>query len=328
MLNRDEELVLGIDGGGTKSLLAAATRHGAVTALLRGPGVNPFDGSEWREALGEILTRASGLRPVAVAAGLPGYGEHVDLNAKQEAAITQAFACPAQVHNDVQMAYDGALGDKPGTLVLSGTGSMAWTQHGKEIIRVGGWGHGFGDEGSAYWIGWRAVALLGHALDGRLDAPDFARAMLNRIGIADRQDPDKALTEWFYALPHPRPTIAALAQGVDAIAASGDATARRIFDEAADALAALVRTARRRCPNAGDAWSYAGGSFASPALKAATTARLGAPVAPALPPIGGALWRAAKMAGWPVDAAWIARLAASLAEFKPASINLHAVDER
>ncbi len=328
MLSRDEELVLGIDGGGTKSLLAAVTRQGSVTALLRGPGVNPFDGTDWREALGEILTRASSLRPVAVAAGLPAYGEHAALNAKQEAAITQAFACPAKVHNDVQMAYDGALGERPGTLVLSGTGSMAWAQNGAEIVRVGGWGHGFGDEGSAYWIGWRAVTLLSHALDGRLDAPDFARAMLNRIGIADRRDPDKALTEWFYALPHPRPTIAALAQGIDAIAASGDATALRIFEEAADELAAHVRTARQRCPQAGDAWSYAGGSFASPALKAAMAARLGAPVVPALPPIGGALWRAAKMASWPVDAAWIARLAASLANFKPASINFHAVDER
>lgn len=328
MINRDEELVLGIDGGGTKSLLAAATRQGTVTALLRGPGVNPFDGADWREALGEILTRASGLHPAAVAAGLPGYGEHVDLNAKQEAAITQAFACPAQVHNDVQMAYDGALGDKPGTLVLSGTGSMAWAQNGADIVRVGGWGHGFGDEGSAYWIGWRAVTLLGHALDGRLDAPGFVSAMLKLIGIADRTDPDKALTEWFYALPHPRRMIAALAQGIDAIAASGDATALRIFEDAADELAAHVRTARQRCPQAGGVWSYAGGSFASPALKAAMTARLGAPVAPALPPIGGALWRAAKMAGWPIDAAWIARLAASLADFKPASINLHAVDER
>lgn len=328
MLNRDEEVVLGIDGGGTKSLLAAATRQGAVTALLRGPGVNPFDGTDWREALGEILARASGLRPVAVAAGLPGYGEHAALNAKQEAAIAQAFACPARVHNDVQMAYDGALGDRPGTLVLSGTGSMAWTQDGAQIVRVGGWGHGFGDEGSAYWIGHRAVTLLGHALDGRLDAPDFVRAMLKLIGIADRRDPDKALTEWFYALPHPRRMIAALAQGIDAIAASGDATARRIFDEAADELAALVRTARKRCPQAGDVWSYAGGSFASLALRTAMAARLGPPLTPALPPIGGAVWRAAKMAGWPIGAAWIANLASSLAAFKPASINLHAVDER
>lgn len=328
MFSRDEELVLGIDGGGTKSLLAAATRQGTVAALLRGPGVNPFDGTDWRDALIELLTRASDLRPVAVAAGLPGYGEHAALNAQQEAAVAQAFACSAQVHNDVQMAYDGAFLDRPGTLILSGTGSMAWAQDGHEIIRVGGWGHGFGDEGSAYWIGHRAVTLLGHALDGRLDAPGFVRAMLKLIGIDGGRDPDKALTEWFYALPHPRPIVAALAKGIDAIAAAGDATALRIFEEAADELAALMRAAQKRCPQAGGAWSYAGGSFASSALKAAMTARLGAPVAPALPPIGGAVWRAAKMAGWPIDAAWIAKLSASLAEFKPASINLHAADER
>ncbi len=328
MLEREEEIVLGIDGGGSKSLLAAATRQGAVVALLRGPGVNPFDGADWREALGETLTRASGLRPIAVAVGLPGYGEHDGMNAQQDMEIAQSFACPAAVYNDVQMAYDGALGVRPGTLILSGTGSMAWSQAGTQSVRVGGWGHGFGDEGSAHWIGLRAVTLLSHTLDGRLEAPDFARAMLQLIGIADLRDSDKALTEWFYALPHPRPMIAALARGIDKIAVSGDATALRIFDEAADMLVALVRTARKRCPQAGEIWSYAGGSFASAVLKAAMTTRLGTPSAPALPPIGGALWRAAKMVGWPVDAVWIARLATSLAEFKPASINLKAVDER
>jgi len=328
MLSRDEPLVLGFDGGGTKSLLATVTRQGTLTTLLRGPGVNPFDGSEWREALTETLVRAAGLPIAAASVGLPGYGEHAALNAQQDEIVAQALTCPASVYNDVQLAYDGALLDRPGVLVLSGTGSMAWAQGGTEIVRVGGWGHGFGDEGSAYWIGLRAVTRTGHALDGRLDAPDFARAILELIGIGAQPDAMTALTEWFYALPHPRPMIAALARGIDALAQAGDPIARRIFDDAAVELAALVTAARRRSPLSGAAWSYAGGSFASPVLKAAMAERLGEPRTPRLPPIGGALWRAARRAGWTTDAAWIHKLAASLADFHPASINLHAADER
>jgi hypothetical protein len=51
--------------------------------------------------------------------------------------------------------------------------------------------------------------------------------------------------------------------------------------------------------------------------------RLGAAPRPAaLPPIGGALWRAACQAGWHTDDVWVSRLAATLAANVPERLNV------
>ena len=70
------------------------------------------------------------------------------------------------VENDAQATLLGVTGFKPGALLISGTGSIAFAHDGKgNIFRSGGWGHRAGDEGSGYWIGREAVA--GCFQDGR-----------------------------------------------------------------------------------------------------------------------------------------------------------------
>jgi hypothetical protein len=58
---------------------------------------------------------------------------------------------------------------------------------------------------------------------------------------------------------------------------------------------------------------------ASPRITAGLTSRLGPITPPALSPCGGAIWRAARTAGWPIDEAWVARLRSNLlvAERRP-----------
>jgi N-acetylglucosamine kinase len=209
--------------------------------------------------------------------------------------------------------------------VLAGTGSMAWAQtEGADApVRVGGWGHDIGDEGSAFWIGQRAVALVSQALDGRIDAADFVAGIFDQIGAPASAS---GLLGWYYGLSHRRAEVALLARTVSALAESGEAVAARLIEEAADHLCSLVHTARRRIDSADAAWSHAGGLFESAALQRAMIARLGMPVSPLLPPVGGALWRAAQLASWTADATWTARLAASLDGFvaDPASLHLTA----
>ncbi|SHF57394.1 BadF-type ATPase [Kaistia soli DSM 19436] len=309
-------LVLGIDGGGSKTLVAVGDREGEVVAFDAGPGINPMDKPGWRDALSALLSPFAALRPSigAVVAGLPAYGEIAALSKAQEAEVRAFFGAVHQrVVNDVEAAHIGAFAGGPGVLVLSGTGSMAWASDAEgRMLRVGGFGEAIGDEGSAHWIGAAAIALASQAIDGRVEAPDFLRAFLDHLQL-DRIAPQDALIAWRASVEHARSEIAALSRFVDARAEAGDPAAGGILDAAAAHLAAHVRAARQRIDDAALPWSTAGGTFSSRILSARTAALVGSrPEPPRLPPIGGALLRAAQDLDWPVDEAWIGRLAVSI----------------
>ncbi|MCL6527678.1 MAG: hypothetical protein K6T57_12455 [Thermaceae bacterium] len=303
--------VLGVDGGGSKTLMALASPEGQVQGPFRAEGVNPFDNASWKQHLTGLLQQlpCSGSEIAYAALGLPGYGEVPRVSAEQVETVGTALTQTAfAVLNDVEVAFVGAHPGQAGVLILSGTGSMAWAASAHRQLRVGGWGDGFGDEGSAYWIGQRALGSLSKALDGRLEDPGFASGMLEVIGARDGE----GLLEWFYRLEHPRSGIARLAQSVDHLAGQGNPTARALLKLAADELVLLAQAAFRQLgdPTAHH-FSYAGSVFNSALIKAwvgEALQPLGTWAPPALPPIGGALLYAARKAGWPVDPGWIARL--------------------
>ncbi len=308
-------LVLGIDGGGSKTLVALAGADGEIASLAQGSGINPMDQPDWRAALDTLLARVMRDRAPAsaVVAGMPAYGEIAALSAAQAAAVGEhAPFAHQRVVNDVEAAHYGAFAGGAGVLMLAGTGSMVWAGDGAgRSLRVGGYGEAIGDEGSAHWIGHAAVALASRAIDGRSAAPDFLAAFFDHLGL-DAKAPQDALIAWHAGLGHPRSEIAALAMLVDRLAEAGDAAALAILDAAASELAVHVTAARRRI-GAALPWSIAGGAFASRILRERTAERVGsAPLPPVLPPIGGALLRAARDLDWPVDEAWIGRLAASI----------------
>jgi glucosamine kinase len=304
-------LILGLDSGGTKTILAIADRDGQVASLRRGPGLDPSNGSDWVIALKSLVASdAQGLD--ASVLGLPFHDEVKQYSDEQTSVARALIPGNTLVQNDVRIAFDGALAGKPGVLALAGTGSMIWASlNGPSDlhIRVGGWGDAFGDEGSAYCIGREALALVSRHLDGRASAPEFCKGMLSALAL----DPGE-LIGWCYALENRRMAFAELARTVSSLAEAGNADARVILHAAADHLAAHIKAAWRQTGSAEPLrWTYAGGVLSSAIVRDRIAAQVGLePVAPRLPPVGGALLRAAENAGWAVDEAWLDRLSASL----------------
>ena len=307
------ELILGIDGGGSKVLVALADRSGRILRTSAGGGVNPMDNPNWRQELErhlEPFRKEAGLS--AVAAALPAYGEVSHFSDLQRDAIDQAFpGISHQVLNDVDAAHLGAFAGRPGVLILSGTGSMVWARNPKGVsARSGGWGDVIGDEGSSHWIGRQALSLVSQSLDGRAPPTALATALLDHLCL-DHVDPMNALGAWVSALTNPRAEIAALSRLVDQIAMRGDEGAAGLFGRAADELAKHYRAVAGHCdPDAG--WTYAGGTFSSHILLDALERRIGSPpVPPKLPPIGGALLAAAQRLDWPLEEGWFGHIAAT-----------------
>jgi N-acetylglucosamine kinase len=149
-------------------------------------------GDGWTDGLASAAGfLCEGEQPAAAILGLPVHGEVEAISERQRTVASNVFSCPHLVLNDVEVAFDGAFASDDGVLVLAGTGSMAWAKVGGESARFGGWGNAFGDEGSAFWIGREALSLASQALDGRIEAPGFAEAVISASSV----DPFR-LIEW------------------------------------------------------------------------------------------------------------------------------------
>jgi N-acetylglucosamine kinase-like BadF-type ATPase len=308
------DLVLGVDGGGTKTMVALADRSGRIVRTARAGGSNPLDNPAWRSELeGAVAPVVSTPRVIAAVAALPSYGEVEAVSAAQtEAAASVLGALPHSILNDVDAAQIGAFAGHQGILLLSGTGSMIWARDSEgRSHRVGGWGEIAGDEGSGFWIGQRILGEVTQSIDGRAPPTAMVGALFADLNL-DFSDPADAIQGWLSGLGHQRSAIAALAPIAMRLAETGDVAARAIIDAAAEQLSRHVRAIEHILgPDA--PWSYAGGTFKSPVLLAAVIERIGRPpVPPRLPPIGGALLAAARLADWSTEDAWVEGLQASL----------------
>lgn len=310
-----EAIIVGIDGGGSKTLVASADRSGRAIRLERGRGTSPLESPGWREALTKQARPFAGdPRLAGVAAALPAFGEVDAASAAQEQAIGELFGeAPHRVLNDVDAAHIGAFAGGPGILILAGTGSMAWARDATgRSHRTGGWGDVIGDEGSGYWIGSRVLGAVSKAIDGRIEATRLVAGVFDVLGLRGDNRMNELLG-WASRLDEPRVQIATLAPVALALAEAGDAAANAMVGAAADELTLHIRTLEQRLAAPTMAWSFAGGLFASPVLRRAVAERVGRPPSvPRLPPVGGALLAAAQHLGWQTDDRWLDTLARSL----------------
>jgi len=55
-------------------------------------------------------------------------------------------------------------------------------------VGAGGWGAALGDEGSGYWIGFKAMRAMLQAHDGRLEETRLTKAVLEHFGLSQPKD--------------------------------------------------------------------------------------------------------------------------------------------
>ena len=308
------EMIAALDGGGTKTALALADRRGNCHFLQGLGGCNPQDNPDWAAvlaaALGQITDRCH--HPKHVVLGLSGFGEVPDHDAAMQAAVAANLPGPVTVLNDVALAYHGAFAGTDGVLILAGTGSMAMAKGPVGLVRVGGWGDLIGDEGSAFWIGQRALRSVARALDGRGAEADFAQALLAAMTLDPVADPFAPLN-WLMSKAHPRSAVAGIARVVDRLAEQGDPVARAILTRAAGHLIWQAHAAANKAGlPVGFDWCRAGSVFRSRTVEDAVAKGLGQPArVHRLDALGGGLWLAATAAGWRPDRGWTHRIGAA-----------------
>jgi glucosamine kinase len=226
---------LGVDGGATRCRARLRDSSGRELGHSVGPASNiyiDFDAAMRvvLETINSVIAAGSARQEIAVGLGLAGFSE--DKEAERVAAALPEFARIVVV-NDAVAACVGANGLGDGGLVIAGTGSAGIARVGATTTIIGGRGFQLGDDGSAARLGETALRATLRALDGLEPMSELARALGRHFG-----DDPLRMTRWA-AEAKPRDYGAFAPQILD-LAKSGDARAREIAGEAADAITALA----------------------------------------------------------------------------------------
>lgn len=258
---------IGIDGGGTKTAVFAASKDARVFLKAK------TGSSSWREhgiktVIGNIkeavddLPFDEGDRFVGMAMGLPCFGESVDGDFHLKQEIAAVFpGIPVYVTNDVEVGWAGSLALEPGINVVAGTGSIAYGRdiHGN-TARSGGWDEFFSDEGSGHWMGRKMMELFSKQSDGRAPRGALYDIVRSEFGLSeDIHFIDQIRSHYLGC----REKIASLQILLEKASLAGDESARALYHEAARELCSIAMAVKNQLDfSQGDCQvSYSGGIF-------------------------------------------------------------------
>ena len=230
---------LGVDAGGTKTAGVLATADGEVVATSLGGGGNyhaiglTAAGEVYASVVEPLLAAAQerGLTVTAAAFGLSGLDRPVDGD-RLRGLVAQLL--PSGVRsvcvNDTSLILRAGTRDGVGVAVVSGTGSncVGRGADGAEA-RIGGFGHTFGDDGSADDIGREGARAAFRAEDGRAEPTGLRDLLMARFELTDLHD---LIDRFLPDAPEGPLSPGALAPLVFEAAEAGDAVCRAILTAA------------------------------------------------------------------------------------------------
>ncbi|MDN4613683.1 BadF/BadG/BcrA/BcrD ATPase family protein [Leifsonia sp. F6_8S_P_1B] len=227
---------LGLDADGLDAAARAASADGANAGAASAP------------------SRAAS----ALAAGAAGADSDRDATRLLAQRLHDRLGLPVAIASDVLTAHLGAFAGAPGTVLIAGTGAVAYRiAPDGTAARADGYGPWLGDEGSGRWIGQSGLQAALRAADGRgpatalvEDARTLADGDLSSLPRRVAGGPDVARS------------LASFAPAVLRRAAEGDEVARAIVHDAAGHLAATAASVAA----SGSAVSITGGLADDPAL--------------------------------------------------------------
>ncbi len=244
---------IGVDGGGTKTECILVDARGAIVARHLAPGCNPsvVGPEQARLIVTDALCTLRDLSKTPspridsthfFVAGAAGFWREF------AASLTDFGRVSAEPDSlpVLELATDGA----PGLVLHAGTGSfVAARAPDGSVHYAGGIGWRFGDAGSGYELGRRAIARALLELQGWQTPTRLGTLVRDHTQLGEHADA-AGVTRFFYQHAEPNRVIAALAPLVLRLADEGDPTAQAlVVESAAELLALATRVAGKLFPD-------------------------------------------------------------------------------
>ncbi|MFY3791436.1 N-acetylglucosamine kinase [Ureibacillus sp. MALMAid1270] len=240
--------ILGIDGGGTKTTAIIADENGKVYSQTITGSSNPntLSQDQFEQVMCDLLCQLREhnediFNSIEVCfAGMAGVGESGRDEEMKSLLLQHLPSNPLViVQNDaVNALYSGTLG-ATGIVQIAGTGAITiGLNENNKMVRVGGWGYLFDDDGSGFYLGNEALRAVFQHHDGRGMDTTLTEAILYHFEVMAVPD----LIEKIYGKDHPRSVIAPLSRYVVKLAELGDQVANTIIENACKKMMHSIKT--------------------------------------------------------------------------------------
>jgi len=295
-------VLMGIDGGGTFTRVAAADTQGRLLAHVKRQGgaflLKDANANENVRLTVLAALEEAGCGPsdvIALAAGIAGYDKKRDLRWVRKLTEIEGLRCVVQHANDAVVAHRGALLFRPGIVAIAGTGSiiLGITEKGK-LVR----NYDFRQyvNNSASHLTHSCVERI---LAGETDDTDFTDKLLRHFG-AENINALKSQRQ------KERKLYGNFAPEVTAAALNGSRIAGQVCERAAEETVEGIRLLGGRFASSPVPVALVGSAANSEFMKHAVGEMLHgegkfALVEPALPPALGAVLMAAQLAGIEIE---------------------------
>lgn len=247
-MHKEQQLFIGVDGGGTKCQARLENAQGEFLGEGLAGSANPARDSQL--AIQSILTSsllalqqnglgAADFSRTSIVLGLAG------VNVPKYRLLIEQWQHPyANLHltTDLHIACLGSHAGQDGAIVISGTGSSAFSVVNSQHVILGGHGFPLGDKGSGAWLGWQSLVATLECLDEmRMSSPltEYIAAHFKATNATDIVG---------QALKYAPVDYAKFAPLVLSYYERGDHNAVLIVDEALDYLESLIQRLSRTKP--------------------------------------------------------------------------------
>jgi len=238
-MKKENQFVIGVDGGGTKTVGVLADFKGKISKKIEIGSTNPNKIGFKRAVfnLKKLISRISENKKIKVAyLGLAG-GLERDREKREKIRneIQKFFDFPIFVGGDQKIAFRAGINEKDGIVVIAGTGAIAMGWRGKKVAISGGWDWLIGDQGSAFWVGKKVLEEIGKALDGRREDFELRKFIFKKLRIKKEID----LYKNFYCEDFVT-RVALISKFVDEFSKRGDRFSKEILIEAAKEVSKMA----------------------------------------------------------------------------------------
>lgn len=246
---KEKNYVIGVDGGGTKTITALADLEGKILKITKTGPSNLRNLGIKRAVLNierGILKVTENFEGQIVSCFIALAAVEEEYREKKEEIKKALFKIPElskilkgklTIGSDQLAALKAGTDKKDGVILIAGTGAVCHGWWKGEEAKVSGWGW-LNDEGSGFWVGQKAFQAIFKALDGRGKKTKISEEVFKQFNVKNKEEL-MAKVYGFTDSPEDNfvKNVSLMSIAVDEAAKRGDKRAREIFTEAAKELA-------------------------------------------------------------------------------------------